>query len=140
MKDFAIVGGKLALICAAAALILGMVNAVTAPAIKLRKQQEFQAAVSSITGKAKIGEQKTVSGNPVVKFYLPVFGAEDTVTGYVMELTGAGYGGDVKMLAGFGTDGTVSAVVMMDNQETPGLREKSRKSGVHEEIHRQRCR
>ena len=48
--------------------------------------------------------------------------------GWILDLTGKGYGGDMKILASYKEDGTIMDIVLMDNAETPGLGKKAEKS------------
>lgn len=43
------------------------------------------------------------------------------VAGYVYVVTTSGYGGDVTVITGLDSSGTVTGVIMGDNNETPGL-------------------
>lgn len=43
------------------------------------------------------------------------------VIGYVYVTSAKGYGGDVQIMTGITTDGTISGVVVLDHDETPGL-------------------
>ena len=43
----------------------------------------------------------------------------------LLELEGSGYGGEMNILARYDWDGTVRAVRLMDNSETPGLGKKA---------------
>lgn len=41
--------------------------------------------------------------------------------GYTFETSAKGYGGDVKVMTGIALDGTVTGVVILEHEETPGL-------------------
>ncbi len=116
--------GKLALICALSALILGVVNSMTEPAIALRKAAELKAALSSLLEVGSPGPREDLSASDSVRSRYPVEGAG----GWILELNGKGYGGDMKILASYKEDGTIIDVVLMDNAETPGLGKKAEKS------------
>jgi Na+-translocating ferredoxin:NAD+ oxidoreductase subunit G len=124
MKNTLVVGGKLALICGVAAIILGLVNAVTAPTILLNKQKELGTAVSKVAGDMKVGEQVMVDESGIVDYYYPADGKAGEET-FIMKLTGTGYGGDMGILAGYSGDGEIFSVVLMENQETPGIGKKA---------------
>ena len=131
MKDVMKIGGRLALICAVAAIILGLVNGITAPRIAELKALKLQQALRAVVPVGDIGEQTLLADQPGITGYYPVT-AGGKITGYVLDLTGSGYAGDLKILAGFLADGTVNAVVMMDNQETPGLGKEAEKASYME--------
>jgi H+/Na+-translocating ferredoxin:NAD+ oxidoreductase subunit G len=116
--------GKLALICAISAILLGFVNSVTEPAIAVRKAAELKAALSSLLEEGSPGAIEELSDAGSVKARYPVEGAG----GWILELNGKGYGGDMKVLASYDKNGTILDVVLMDNAETPGLGKKAEKS------------
>ena len=120
MKQTIITGGKLAIICACAAIVLGFINALTEPVIAQNKREELQRALARVAGNQAIGERSPAEGAGTVQGYYPVDG-----DGYILELLGLGYGGDMQILAGFRRSGEVFSVVLMENQETPGLGKKA---------------
>ena len=126
MNDMVGVGGKLALICAVAAIALGLVNAVTAPAIIRVKAEQLAAALDKVRGTADAGEEQIVEGDPVVTGYYPLTEG-DAGSGYILKLTGIGYGGDMELLASIADDGEIRSVALMDNLETPGLGKEAEK-------------
>jgi len=126
MNDIVGVGGKLALICAVAAIALGLVNAVTAPAIAKVKEEQLAAALDKVRGNAVAGEEQIVEGNPeVTGYYTLTEGGESA--GYIVKIIGIGYGGDMELLASIAADGEIRAVALMDNLETPGLGKEAEK-------------
>lgn len=124
MKKLLTIGIRLTVICAAASLLLGLVNAVTAPIIAERKHQDFTAAISAVAGGGTVGEQ-TAAGEGAVELYFPITGIDGALTGYVVQLLGSGYGGEMRLMAGFSPDGGITSVVLMENSETPGLGKKA---------------
>jgi electron transport complex protein RnfG len=114
------IGLRLAAICTVAALILALVNTVTAPAIEANRQEALQEALRQLVGDAPVGDRQAVpeEASEVVRGYYPVDGGSQ---GYVLELVGSGYGGDMQILAGYRGDGEVFSAVLMQNTETPGL-------------------
>ncbi len=126
------IGGKLALICAVAALLLGVVNAMTAPQIEQIKAERLQAALEAVSGGAGIGEPVSADGNGIVERYYPMESGEGEVSGYICRLKGDGYGGDIIVLGAYSPDGTIRSAKMMDNQETPGLGKEAEKDSYME--------
>lgn len=120
MNSYMKIGGKLALICAAAALALGIVNAVTEPQIKRIKAEKLAAALKTVSGGLEIGEAVSVEGDEMVEAYYPLTEGGE-LSGYICRIIGEGYGGDIVILAGFNREAEVQSSVMMENQETPGL-------------------
>ena len=120
MNDVIRVGGKLAAICAAAAIALGLVNAVTAPAIAEVKEKQLAAALDAVRGAATAGEEQIVEGDSIVGGYYPLT-ENGSSSGYILRLIGIGYGGDMELLASIAADGEIRLVTLMSNSETPGL-------------------
>jgi electron transport complex protein RnfG len=121
-----LIGGKLAVICAVAAVVLGLVNAVTAPAIVENRERALAEGLAAITSQSGLSGPAVGDPVPVAEgavAYPITSGAE--VSGYVMQLTGTGYGGDMQLLAGYYPDGELFAAQLMENQETPGLGKKA---------------
>ena len=119
------IGGKLALICAVAALCLGAVNMITEPQIALFREQKLQAALEQVSPGGTIGDETATEDSVVVSYYMAEDGGE--ISGYILNLKGAGYGGDLVLLASYTPDGALFGSVMMDNDETPGLGKEAEK-------------
>ena len=115
-----VLGLRLCLICAVAALCLGLLNEVTEPAIVARKVQEEKDALAWLIPEGRPGEKVAVEGDAAVTAYYPVSVAGSSER-YILDLRGAGYGGDMKILAAYMPDGTLLGAKLLDNQETPGL-------------------
>ncbi len=113
--------GKLALICAISALLLGVINSMTEPVIAARKAAELKAALSSLLEEGTPGAREDLTDSPVILSRYPVEGAE----AWILDMNGKGYGGDMKVLASYRADGSIIDVVLMDNAETPGLGKKA---------------
>lgn len=134
MKDLVKIGGKLAVICAIAAAVLGIMNAVTEPRIEHIKQARLEQALKKVSKGMNIGERTSVTDNKVVSAYYPLYEGSDggAANGYICRLIGGGYGGDMVILAGFETNGEVFSVQLMENQETPGLGKEAEKQSYME--------
>jgi electron transport complex protein RnfG len=115
--------GKLALICALSALILGFVNTITEPAIARRKAAELKAALTSLLEEGSPGAREDLNDSSTILSRYPIEG----MGGWILEMNGKGYGGDMKILASYRDDGSIIDVVLMDNTETPGLGKKAEK-------------
>jgi len=133
MNEVVSVGGKLALICAIAAVALGLVNAVTAPAIANVKEEQLASALDTVRGTAEAGEEQLVEDDPIVKGYYPL-NSGGSEAGYILKLTGVGYAGDMELLASIDFDGEIRSVKLMDNAETPGLGKEAEKSEYMEKF------
>ncbi len=123
MKKMIIIGAKLALICGIAATLLGFVNSVTEPKILEMKAGALKEALSAVSMGWEIGDITAVDdpGNKAVTGYYPVTDDSGTIKGYILELLGDGYAGSLKIITGITGTGEIRNVVLMDNEETPGL-------------------
>ncbi|MBA7703466.1 Ion-translocating oxidoreductase complex subunit G [subsurface metagenome] len=124
MKNILVSGGKLFIICAVAAVTLGGINAITEPAIKARKIQELNQALKALTPDAETSATEAVPDNPAIKAFYSVLKGGKTA-GYILQIMGNGYSGEMKILARYERDGTIKSVKLMDNLETPGLGKKA---------------
>lgn len=126
MKQYLKVAFILFAICAVAAILLGFVNSVTAPRIALNAANETAEALSQVAAGYSLGDRRDSDASGI-NFIVPLTEGS-AIKGYVLELTGTGYGGGFTMIASFGVDGSVLAAKMMTNSETPGLGKKSEES------------
>lgn len=120
------IGSKLALICAVSAFLLGIVNMITEPQIAKFRAEKLKAALEEVSPGGTIGELTEADDAVVMSYYL----TEDSgrATGYILNLLGSGYGGNLTILASFTPSGEVYGVVLMQNEETPGLGKEAEKS------------
>jgi electron transport complex protein RnfG len=134
MQKLVAIGGRLAIICTVAALVLALVNAITAPVIEENREEALAEALRRIVGDAEVGDRTPVpeEQNAVVNAYYAVGGNGESAGSYVVELTGQGYGGDMRILAGIRADGEVFSAVLMQNAETPGLGKEAENPGYME--------
>lgn len=134
MQKLVEIGGRLAIICTVAALVLALVNAVTAPVIAQNRQEALDAALQQIVGDAEVGDRIPVDAqdSEIVRAYYPVGTSGPPATRYVVELLGSGYGGEMQLLAGIAADGEVFSAVLMQNSETPGLGKEAERPGYME--------
>ena len=124
MKELTAIGGRLGIICAVAALVLGLVNSITEPRIAELKAEKLYQALSAVAPAGEIGEEVFTETEGAVQSYYPVT-ADGRAVGYVIKA--AGYAGDMKVLASFTADGAMVDARLMDNQETPGLGKEAEK-------------
>ncbi len=122
--------GKLALICALSALLLGAVNALTEPVIAQRRAADLKAALSALLEEGSPGAREDLGDDSVITARYPVEGAG----GWILDLAGRGYGGEMKILASYRADGSIIDVKLMDNGETPGLGKKAEKASYMEKF------
>lgn len=141
---------RLTIICAVAALILGIVNIVAEPLIIERKRIEKEMALKTLSDGENVGVVQYPVDSVDIHMDLMallvehgVIGVDDdldekelitsiypvdeagTVTRYILQLEGSGYGGKMILLAVFNLDGSFVKAKLMDNNETPGLGKKA---------------
>jgi electron transport complex protein RnfG len=133
MQKLVAIGTRLAIICTVAALVLALVNAMTEPVIAQNRQEALNEALARIVGNAEVGERENIpeAESEVVSAYYPIETGEEG-GGYVVELIGSGYGGDMQILAGIRPDGEIFSAVLMQNSETPGLGKEAEDPGYME--------
>lgn len=119
MSDLFHTGGRLAVICVVASLCLGVVNAITEPAIARVKEQALAEALDAVAFGGSVGEFVENPGDSTIVGSYPL--SAEFGEGLIVRLSAVGYGGEMMILAAFDMDGGVRAVTLMENQETPGL-------------------
>lgn len=127
MTDIVKIGSKLAVICAVAAIALGIVNAITEPNIIKMKKEKLEAALEKVSGGMKVGDYVAVKDNPIVNGYYPLSNSDNKITGYICRLTGIGYGGDLKLISGISSRGKILSAILLEDLETPGLGQEAEK-------------
>lgn len=123
MKGMIKIGSRLAIICAVAAVVLAMVNAITAPEIAAYKEKVVKEALEEVSNGYEIGELKESSDDSVAYYHELKENGE--VTGYVMNISANGYGGPMRMLASFSISGEILSAKLIEDAETPGLGKKA---------------
>ena len=116
LKTSLVLGG----ICAVAAIILALLNSITAPYIEAYEIGKVQNALKEVACGYSFNEKIDVEDNTSVK-YMYKLTEGSTVKGYILGLTGKGYGGDISMVASYDANGVVLAVEIVSDSETPGL-------------------
>lgn len=125
MTEIVKVGSKLALICAVAALCLGAVNMVTEPKIAEFRAQKLQEALERVSPGGVIGEETEADDAVVMSYYTVT--KDGGLNGFILNLKGGGYGGDLVILASYSPEGELIGSVLMENDETPGLGKEAEK-------------
>lgn len=119
MKDYI----KPVVIMAAVSFIVGLlmsaINNITAPLIKANEENEknrtYFAALPDAGSFTEI--ECGIEGVTAVQ-------KADSGEGYVITAQSRGYGGQVPAAVAFSNDGSIIRVIMMSNEETPGLGQK----------------
>jgi len=118
MKEMIRYGFILALICAIAAGLLAGVNELTRSKIAAQAYAEEQSALKEVMPQAaKFTEVK--SGEEIL--YYKALDNQDKIVGFVFKAGAKGYSSLVQTLAGIFPDGSISAIKVVSQNETPGL-------------------
>ena len=103
-------------ISAICAVLLGLVNSITAGPIKVSTEAKTQAAMEAVLPADSYTEVEYTGGDPLVS---KVYQAGDA--GYVVQVAPSGFGGVLDVMVGVNTDGTCSGVSIISHSETSGL-------------------
>lgn len=101
-------------ITAVVAVALAGVNSVTAPKIAELNEQKTQAAIEAVLP----GGGQEVSFTDSTGLVSTVYKGD---AGYAVQVAPAGFGGDISMMVGVGSDGKVLAISIISQTETAGL-------------------
>ena len=107
-------------ICMLAGALLGVVHYVTEPVAQANADRKAQETYAQLVPQAALFEPVdcTVEGCTAA---LEARDASGAVIAHVIVAQSKGYGGQVPIAVAFGTDGTVTSITTMANDETPGL-------------------
>ncbi len=114
-------------ICAVAAFLLALTNSITAPVIEEMDHQSRLRALEAVSGGLEIAEQEAVEGEQYVTYRIGL-GEDGRNKGWILGLKGAGYGGELTLVASYALDGTMQYAQILSNSETPGLGKKAEES------------
>ena len=112
----------LACICLAVTALLAYINLVTSPIITEAEEKAAAEARAEVLSDADSFTLLDVHNLPeeVTEVY-----KADNNTGYVFMLTVKGYGGDMKLIFGIKSDGTIEKSKTLSHSETIGLGSKT---------------
>ena len=110
---------------------VGLVYRVTEAPIaqaKLHKKADALAQVLPPFDNTPADEMQAVAaGNDSVYVYTARMG--QTVAGYAVESFASGFGGPIRIMVGFGPDGRIRNIQVLEQTETPGLGAKLAEEG-----------
>lgn len=110
--------GILSAICIVTALLLGIVNQITAPRIEAIQKEKTEAAMSQVLP-ADSYEKVGFTAANVTAIYKSVSGGVQT--GWVVEVSASGSQGLIEMIVGVDMDGKVTGVSVVSSSETPNI-------------------
>lgn len=120
MKDMARKSLRLGLIGAVASLLLAVTNNFTEPLIAERKVRELNEALTVLADGGTPGAPEMAPADGVVQRW-PIDGGK----GWILELTGTGYGGPMTVVASYDSRGGIMVSRLMNNTETVGFGKKA---------------
>lgn len=104
---------------AAAALLLSVVNALTAAPIAARLETKRRTAMEVVAPGATVFSQVKFDPARVTDMYAAYQG--EKLLGYCVELNADGFTGPIDMLVGVSATGKVTGVSILKHTETPGM-------------------
>lgn len=109
-------------ICLVVTALLAYINSVTSPIIAKAEQEKTEQAMSEVLTEADSFKPLEIENLPdrVTEVYTANNGS-----GYVFMLTTKGYGGDMKLICGMKSDGTIEQCKTLSHAETSGLGSKT---------------
>lgn len=116
-KDIVIPAVCLFTICLIMTTILAFVNLNTVDSIKQQAEKKKIESCKIVLPTAETFEEKSVND---IKYYVGLSESGEIV-GYVFITKAKGYGGDISVMTGIKVDKNVCGVVILAQNETPGL-------------------
>lgn len=129
MKSVSVAGGKLAAVCLVCALCISAVHALTAPVARRNASRELDATLRSLSGGGAVGDERPVEQAFPVRTLYPVRDKAGKIESYIVVLEGKGYGGTLPLMARYAPNGAILAVLLRENQETPGMGKRAEEPG-----------
>lgn len=118
MKEMIRYGFILAMICLVAAGLLSGVNALTKERILAQAQAEEEASLKEVIPEG-VSFEAVKSGEEIL--YYQANDQEGKFVGAAFKATGKGYSSNIETIVGMQRDGTISAIKILSQNETPGL-------------------
>jgi len=118
MKEMMRYGFILALICTLASASLAVVNSLTKSKIMAQEAKEEEASLREVMPLA-IDFQAVKSGNDII--YYRAYAKDGKFIGIAFKTQAKGYSSDIQAMVGLTKDGTITAIKILSQNETPGL-------------------
>jgi electron transport complex protein RnfG len=118
MKEMVRYGSVLAIICALATASLAVVNSLTKAKIISQAQAEEESGLREVLP-AGASFQAVRSGEEVI--YYKAFDKDSKLIGVAFKAAGKGYSSTIETIVGMLTDGTITNIKVVAQNETPGL-------------------
>ena len=124
MREIAKPALSLVIICIVITFFVGLTYNVTKSTIRERELEELNKAMAEVlpagSNFTNITEEMKNSLN-IEDTDLKLDGVYKSDAGYVFNVRVSGYGGDVAVIIGIGSDNSISGVKLGSNKETPSL-------------------
>ena len=118
MRQMARYGFVLSLICVVASVSLALVNRLTKPRIIAQAKAEEEASLKEVMPEAiRFEAVKYAEG----VLYYKAYGADAKLIGAAFKASHKGYSSVVETMVGMRRDGTITAIKVVSQNETPGL-------------------
>ena len=131
-KFIAKVAGTLTVISLVVAVLLGLVNSVTADKIDAINEENTKIALSAVTEEGSTFEPVEVSeavsaaasvqGGTIEEMYTVT--TNGAAAGYAIKLTASGSQGNIEMVVGVDASGSITGISIVSNSETAGIGSK----------------
>lgn len=118
MKEMLRYGVILALICMVASGLLAVVNSLTKARIIAQAETEEERALSEVLPEAMHFEPVKSDDNII---YYKGEDKENKFIGVAFKAAGKGYSSTIETMVGMEKDGTITAIKILSQNETPGL-------------------
>lgn len=118
MKEMARYGFILSLICAIASAALALTNAITNSRIIAQSKIEEEASLKEVVPEAARFEP-VVEKDEVI--YYRAYDKDNKFIAVAFKASGKGYSSSVETMVGMKLDGIISAIKVLNQNETPGL-------------------
>ncbi len=115
--------GVLCLIALVCGTILAVMFYHTSPVIEHQKQIVLERSLQSVIAAERY--EKKEDGT----IYYEALDKNGTLIGWGVPLSGKGYGGTIRLLAGVDVSGVITGVKVLEHSETPGLGSKINEKG-----------
>ncbi len=118
MKEMVRYGSTLAIICVVASASLAVMNSVTKSKIIAQGLAEEEASLKDVLPRGTRFEP-VKSGNEII--YYKGYDKDNKFSGVAFKASGKGYSSTIETIVGMGKDGTITAIKILSQNETPGL-------------------
>jgi electron transport complex protein RnfG len=118
MRETIKYGIILSLICAVASGLLAGVNSLTKSRILAQTKQEEEASLREVITEAQHFEP-VKTGEDII--YYKAYNKDGKFMGVAFKVSGKGYSSTIETMVGMLKDGTITAIKILNQNETPGL-------------------